>query len=73
VQPIAAVEVAARLYLDHVPRPKINRPNWAVWTNLGARVLEGQPPSVGRVILADPERNEFCQVGLTATGLTPHH
>jgi predicted enzyme related to lactoylglutathione lyase len=47
-----------RIHLDLVP-PGDQQAELARLTDLGATVLDAQPPGVGWVILADPEGNEF--------------
>ncbi|HEY1321184.1 MAG TPA: VOC family protein, partial [Streptosporangiaceae bacterium] len=48
-----------RLHLDLLPRGEqqacLDR-----LISLGARVVGGQPPDAGWIVMADPEGNEFC-------------
>ena len=55
--------VKNRIHLDLLPLGDDQRAEVARLTGLGARVLGGQPPGAGWIIMADPEGNEFCLEG----------
>ena len=52
-----------RVHLDLLPPDDDQQAEVARLTGLGARVLGGQPPGAGWIIMADPEGNEFCLEG----------
>jgi predicted enzyme related to lactoylglutathione lyase len=55
-----------RLHLDLIPPGDDPRAELARLLGLGATVLDTQPPGVSWLLLADPERNEFCLEGAGA-------
>ncbi|MGP8002090.1 MAG: VOC family protein [Streptosporangiaceae bacterium] len=56
-------QVKNRVHLDLLPPGHGQRAELDRLASLGARVIGGQPPGAGWVILADPEGNEFCLEG----------
>ena len=53
-------QVKNRVHLDLHPPGHGQQDELARLAGLGARVIGGQPPGAGWVVLADPEGNEFC-------------
>jgi hypothetical protein len=52
-----------RIHLDLIPPGDDQQAEVARLTGLGATVLDGQPPGVSWIVMADPEGNEFCLEG----------
>src|SRR5215470_16057738 len=52
-----------RVHLDLLPPGDDQQAELARLIGLGARVIGGQPPGAGWIVMADPEGNEFCLEG----------